>query len=77
VNWPVVVALLRNRASPPNLMVCLPFVQLSVSPYVQTGDLSIDVIVIAPPAQVFGGRPPEIGLQTLIPWAMSEGLGSR
>src|SRR5207248_8112434 len=66
---------LANRISPPTLVVCLPFVQLIVSPYVQRGVLSLAVAVMfwpieppvnpaAPPKQFPGGRAPVIGLQT-------------
>src|SRR5262249_16649912 len=43
--------LLAKRISPPNLIVCFAFVQLSVSPYVQRGLGSVEVIVmLLPPA---------------------------
>src|SRR5216117_3853937 len=67
--------LLAYRTSPPNFIVCLPFVQLSESPYVQSGVESWAVAVMllptetpvnpaAPPKQFPGGLAPVIGLQT-------------
>ena len=66
------VVLLAKRISPPNLYECVPFVQLNVSPYVQSGLLSVAVAVMLlpaafPPKQFPGGRAPVIGLQTPIP----------
>src|SRR5215831_6540869 len=68
--------LLANRISPPNLNVCLPFVQLRVSPYVQSGLLSVEVTVMLLPVrpewkQLAGGRAPLIGLHRPMPPVMS------
>src|SRR5262245_14499860 len=60
--------LLLNRNSPPNFIVCRPFVQLNASPYVQLGVSSLAVAVrfvplAFPPRQFPGGRAPVNGLQ--------------